>query len=63
MISKKIKNPVFVNIREINENQDILKLLKDEKNDKIEDKGINYDIYKDEKEAIKKNNNNNNIDK
>ena len=58
LFQKKIKNPVIVNIREINDNTNMLNLLKDEKASSIQDNGINYDVYKDEKEAIEKNINN-----
>ena len=44
-----------MNIREINENQNILNLLKDETNINITDNGVNYEIYNDEKEAIENN--------
>ena len=63
LYKKKIKNPVIVNIREINENQNILNLLKDETNINITDNGVNYEIYNDEKEAIEKNKDNGNNDK
>ena len=55
LYQKKIKNPVLVNIRDINENENILNLLKDDKNINIEDKGINYEVYEDERDAIEKN--------
>ena len=60
---KKIKNPVLVNIREIKDNENILNLLKDDKNINIKDNEIDYEVYKDEKEAIEKNKNNENNNK
>ena len=60
---KKIKNPVLVNIREIKDNENILNLLKDDKNTTIIDNGVNYEVYKDEKEAIETNKNNEKNDK
>ena len=58
LFQKKIKNPVIVNVREITENSNILNLLKDDKITNIKDNEINYEVYKDEKEAIEKNINN-----
>ena len=63
LYQKKIKNPVLVNIREINENENLLNLLKDDKNIEIEDKGINYEVYEDERDAIEKNIQNENNEK
>ena len=63
LYQKKIKNPVLVNIREINENNNILNLLKDEKILNIKDNDIEYEVYKDEKEAIEKNKMNEKNDK
>ena len=62
LYKKKIKNPVLLNIREINDNN-ILDLLKDDKNINIKENEINYEVYKDEKDAIEKNKMNENIDK
>ena len=58
LFQKKIKNPVIVNIREITDSNNILNLLKDKEINNLKDNGINYDVYKDEKEAIEKNMNN-----
>ena len=44
LYKKKIPNPVLVNIREINENDNISNLLKDNTNNIIHDNGINYEI-------------------
>ena len=63
LYQKKIKNPVLVNIREINENENISNLLQDDKNSIIEDNGIKYEIYKDVKDAIEKNKYNEKNDK
>ena len=62
LYKKKIKNPVLLNIREINDNN-ILDSLKDDNIINIKEKEINYEVYKDEKDAIEKNNMNDNIDK
>ena len=52
---KKIKYPVLMNIRDIDEKDNIVKLLKDDKKNNINHNGVNYELYKNEKEAIEKN--------
>jgi len=51
--NKKIKNPILLNIEEIN-NINIINSLKED-NNKIIDDDIKYEVYKDENEAVEKN--------
>ena len=60
---KKIKYPVLMNIRDIDEKDNMIKLLKDDKKNNINYNGVNYEICKDEKEAIEKNKSNEKNDK
>ena len=63
LYKKKIKFPVLTNIRDIDEKDNIINLLKDEKSNSINYNGINLEVYKDEKEAIEKNKANEKNDK
>ena len=60
--AKKIKNPILINVEEIN-NMNIINKLKEENNNFIEDNYIKYEVYQDENEAIEKNKNEEKINK